>query len=90
MDRRSSWIGSALLSVACLAGAAWVAGHTRIVSDTRCGPVVRPNNLHAEVCGAFYRRNITVSVVLVLAAVAWAVAAVVWRRRFDSAEPAPD
>ena len=73
----------ALLASVSLGAAIWVGAQKAVVSDSVCGSLLRPSNLHSSVCDDFYRRHVVLAVVFLVIALALGIAAVLMHREAD-------
>ncbi len=83
MRLKQAWAPIAVTSAIALSAAAWTATRVEVVSDTVCGRLLKPNNLHSPVCADFYRRQWAMAGALVIFAAILAVAAFRLHRQVD-------
>lgn len=86
MQNKLAWVPAAALGAVTFVGAIWVAARVEVVSDTACGRLLRPNNLHSPVCADFYRRHWVAAGLLLFCSALLALAAL-WLRHRASPDP---
>ncbi len=83
MRLKRAWAPLAVLSAIALSAAVWTATRVEVVSDTVCGRLLKPNNLHRPICADFYRRHWAMAGAIVIIAAILAIAAFLLHRRAD-------